>query len=811
MNNFEEDIYLALNPDVEEAVFSGQCLSGKQHYQEQGKFEGRISSVEEYLDYQANKIKGLEHDLLNSKKEFDVFNAEKNQVISDLTKEISAIHNTISWKITYPLRRVLMTFKQIKFFLASLIAIFRSYKIRKIIIFIPKIFTRNGIERTKNVIKEFNKKLSKSCLDYDRVISLNDVPEGKFKITKDLAVHVHIYYPRLITEILYYLDNIPIPFVLYVSVVSSDTEQIAWQKLKKIKNLKKLNIQVVENRGRDIAPMLVAFGRSLSSHDVALHIHTKQSPHNPWILNGWRRYLMEMLLGTPDRIVAVLEQFSKDPQMGFLFPKTFFPIRGFIENYDEANDRNIEKLLRMHGCGVEKLEEMDRKFFPAGNMFWFRGAAIKPFIKMGLSNDHFEIEDNQTDGTLAHAIERSLPFFVSEQKYVAKSFEAYSFENQYSSAHKVNLLNSYISRGIVKNEVVIIFDHDLGGGTNTYSRELVEKCILNNQDVFRIYFKNNSWFLKWYGNGDGMIFYLESDDDLLSFLARGYASKIIINSLYGIIDHGPLIEKIINLKSKSDLFLELLVHDFLMVCPSPHLLDVDGKYCGIPSTQTCAKCIGSLNQWYPSWIPDNSRAKHIESWRLPFEKLINAADKIIFFDLSGVDILSRAFTFDRTKVEVVPHQSSHINFSETIDLNGPIKIGILGTLSEPKGIRRVKELASFIESNNLSAKVVVVGTADLKKSKSIAIHGAYEVKDLPLIIKQYCVNVIFCPSIIPETFGYTLSEAMALKMPIVCFDIGAQSNRVGQYKYGKVIALSASPNEVLDSLKCALSNAIGKK
>ena len=46
--------------------------------------------------------------------------------------------------------------------------------------------------------------------------------------------------------------------------------------------------------------------------------------------------------------------------------------------------------------------------FPSGSMFWGRSAALRPLLDLKLTFEDFPEEDGRVDGTLAHAIERSV-------------------------------------------------------------------------------------------------------------------------------------------------------------------------------------------------------------------------------------------------------------------------------------------------------------------------------------------------------------------------------------------------------------------
>ncbi|UVL38917.1 FkbM family methyltransferase [Pseudomonas sp. B21-040] len=346
----------------------------------------------------------------------------------------------------------------------------------------------------------------------------------------------------------------------------------------------------------------------------------------------------------------------------------------------------------------------------------------------------------------------------------------------------------------------IIFDHNGGGGSNTYTAELISATIVADISILRVYCWDGDWYVQLRNSlsSDNSIYISSGLDELFGCLRHSNAKNIIINSLYGYKHIEEAIDLIIGLQRKLESSLDFKVHDFHSLCPSPHLSDYEQKYCAVPvDHNVCKQCLPRNLSWYHTWFDKSDLAVDIDVWRSPFQRLFDACSVITCFDSSSIDILRTDFSIDQEKIKVVPHASQYFRCAEKTHITSAVSIGVIGTLSHIKGGNVISELCSYIDQQKLHVPVNIIGESYTQLPPSAIIHGRYSPSELPSLIDSLGVSVVFMASIVPETFSYTISEAIEMGMPIVAFDIGAQGRRVREYRLGKVVPVGASPAEIL--------------
>jgi lipopolysaccharide biosynthesis protein len=254
-------------------------------------------------------------------------------------------------------------------------------------------------------INTVSKALSGEPLREDIII----VPSGDSTLTCEAkeartALHIHIYYPGLIEEILKYLNNMPYPYDCFISTDSDlKADEIRYRFAGQV-SARNTFVEVFSDRGKDVGPFIQQMRDAALEYEYIGNIHTKESSLYGISGQEWRRYLLSCLLGSEDHVRHIFANFEANEKLGMIVPENFHKLHQ-LGNLWGANYSRVVSLLS--DVGIKQHIYDYEPFFPAENMFWARTAAIRNIFLRRYSCNDFEEEKGQIDGTLAHVIERS--------------------------------------------------------------------------------------------------------------------------------------------------------------------------------------------------------------------------------------------------------------------------------------------------------------------------------------------------------------------------------------------------------------------
>jgi O-antigen biosynthesis protein len=226
-------------------------------------------------------------------------------------------------------------------------------------------------------------------------------------VSTPIGAICHIFYEDLAPEFRSTLENIP--FATDV-IITTDTEakRRFIESVFRSWNKGRVEIRIVSNQGRDIAPKLIGVRDIYGQYEIVLLLHSKKSLYGS-SGNKWRQTLFQSLVGSPDTVRSIIDIFQRHPDVGMVICQHFEPIRrftGWNRNYEGARG-----LARRMGIDLTLDHILD---FPSGSMFWARSASLAPLLDLKLNIDDFAPEDSQINETIAHAVER-LFLFVCER------------------------------------------------------------------------------------------------------------------------------------------------------------------------------------------------------------------------------------------------------------------------------------------------------------------------------------------------------------------------------------------------------------
>lgn len=234
---------------------------------------------------------------------------------------------------------------------------------------------------------------------------------SQITLNKTIGIHLHLYYEDLADEFYHYLSNIPYVFDLYISIRKDANRLKIKNVFNKIANLNHLEVVKSENCGRDFGPMFVLFAKKLRKYDYIMHIHSKKSLRTGAEQSAWRRYMLDNILGSRERIMKCFYLMEQE-NIGLVYPDTYKDVQYWVHNWlDEAPlAKNILERIN--------IEYEDTYLeFSAGSMFWAKKEALEPILNLELTWQDFGKDVGQYGGTLEYVFERIPGVVAKHQGY----------------------------------------------------------------------------------------------------------------------------------------------------------------------------------------------------------------------------------------------------------------------------------------------------------------------------------------------------------------------------------------------------------
>jgi glycosyltransferase involved in cell wall biosynthesis len=347
---------------------------------------------------------------------------------------------------------------------------------------------------------------------------------------------------------------------------------------------------------------------------------------------------------------------------------------------------------------------------------------------------------------------------------------------------------------------VIIFDHDLGGGTTAYRKRLIAEHLTEGRMVLLVLSKDNVQqkaiqLICYQGIEICESEYVEFKE-VFHLLNQLTPKSIFINS---VVTYRPFLKHLVALNNylvrQSNITIRAAIHDFHAVCPSFNLLNYNDMFCNVPNESTCVKC-------RPRHQSGCLRDPDVIHWRKAWETTFSLCLEIIAFSHSSKSIVLKAFPKLEEKITVQEHSMSYFKPSYVFKPQSKtMRIGILGHITTPKGANVVDKLSGYLSLQTPQVDIYIFGRYTGSPRENIHVLGEYHIETLPKEIEQQEITVFLMPSICPETFSFTTHEIIAMQYPIVAFNLGAQAESVSNYERGLVIALNTPTDELYNALR----------
>lgn len=239
------------------------------------------------------------------------------------------------------------------------------------------------------------------------------------------------------------------------------------------------------------------------------------------------------------------------------------------------------------------------------------------------------------------------------------------------------------------------------------------------------------------------------------------------------------------------------LHDYYTICPSIKMVNCHGDLCiGKEEKAVCRECLGKTGNIYGG-------TDYIPIWREEHRKALALTTAVVTPSESAKRILLSYYPELTTKFHVIPHGMETMDKKRKPNNSGEFHVAFIGGISKEKGSHASYQLIKNGPKDITWYLFGMWGYNELSMldRRNYVKSGLYEREELPELMEKYEIDLVCILPIWPETYCYTLSEAIMCGVPVIATDIGALGERMRELDCGWLVSVEHAYEESLEIIK----------
>ncbi|UJP06178.1 MAG: glycosyltransferase [Nitrosomonas sp.] len=251
--------------------------------------------------------------------------------------------------------------------------------------------------------------------------------------------------------------------------------------------------------------------------------------------------------------------------------------------------------------------------------------------------------------------------------------------------------------------------------------------------------------------------------------------------------------------------LDYSVHDYYSFCPRIHLLDHTGQFCRQAPLSRCELCVKAKSLEPQVKSAFVALGGSVKAWRAFHHNQLIQARQISAPSQDAVRRLKQAYPLKR--VVFKPHEFS-LQCSQPKPLpqiGEEMRVAVIGAIGLNKGYDSLLALVQLAEVEAPNLLFFIVGytmdDAPFHTLSNVRITGEYAQSELQNLLTKLDCHIALFLSPWPETYSYTLSEAIMCGLTQVVPNLGALGERVAKRNMGILLPENPSPTQIISTLQ----------